>query len=325
LAYFIIIGVIAVLFMIGWFFWSFMSDSGNKVGVATPVCGIAFGLIFVVVTIFSSYHSLSYGHVGLVKNLGGRIENSAVGDGKGGIVWTAPWASVESANVQTQSKCADGRDSENNTCRTAYSAASQENTEVSVVGVINFNVDKDHISDLYVKQGANYEEKIIFPRVAQAMKDEVRKYKTADVIPNREEIRKNVTTVLKAELEPYSINVSDFLLTNIDFPNPEVKKSFDAKVIQVQNAAAAEQAVHVAEQNAKAQAATAQGKADQTRIEAEGQAAANKLVSQSLTPELIQFQMVQKLSPQIQAVGIPSGQGTIFDLGSLLTPKAPTK
>jgi len=53
-------------------------------------------------------------------------------------------------------------------------------------------------------------------------------------------------------------------------------------------------------------------------VRAEGQAAANRLLAESLTPNVIQFEALQRLGDNIQIALIPSGQGIILDPTTLL-------
>jgi hypothetical protein len=51
---------------------------------------------------------------------------------------------------------------------------------------------------------------------------------------------------------------------------------------------------------------------------AKGQAQANDLLNQSLSDKILQYQYIQKLTDKISVMLLPSGNGTIFDLKSLL-------
>jgi hypothetical protein len=56
---------------------------------------------------------------------------------------------------------------------------------------------------------------------------------------------------------------------------------------------------------------------------ANGQARANLRLSQSLTPELVRYTLVQKLAPNIQVLAIPSG--SIFNATDLFGRTAQTR
>ncbi len=81
--------------------------------------------------------------------------------------------------------------------------------------------------------------------------------------------------------------------------------AIEEKQVATQNAQAEQNKVAVSQAQAKQKAATAQGDADALRINAQGQADANNLLSASLTPQLIQFQALQKLAPNVQIALIP--------------------
>src|SRR3712207_8320274 len=56
----------------------------------------------------------------------------------------------------------------------------------------------------------------LFRSVAQVFKSETVKYRTIEVAPNREEIRVDVQRTLDAQLEEYGINVTDFLIEDLE-------------------------------------------------------------------------------------------------------------
>jgi prohibitin 2 len=186
---------------------------------------------------------------------------------------------------------------------------------------VNYPVSPVAIQKLYSNVGPNYVEVLIPPRVSNFIKEEIVLFNATDVLPNREAIRVAVRDKLKSELDPYSITVNDLLIDNIHFDD-DFTKAIEQKQVATQNAQAEQNKVQIADAQAKQVAATAQGASDKLRIEAEGQADANRTISASLTPELIQFQAVQKLAPNIQIALIPSGQGIILDPATLLKPPA---
>jgi hypothetical protein len=60
-------------------------------------------------------------------------------------------------------------------------------------------------------------------------------------------------------------------------------------------------------------------------IQAEAEAKANQLLAASLSPELVQYQYILKLSPGVQTIFVPSGNQFILPLpGSAGTPATTT-
>jgi regulator of protease activity HflC (stomatin/prohibitin superfamily) len=205
-------------------------------------------------------------------------------------------------------------------------AASKQSQNVFISTVLNFHVDPVNIQQLYTNIGPDYVVKVVQPRVSQVLKEETAKYnQAADILPNREDIRQNVTRRLTEELSARGIAVEDFLLTNISF-DKEFEAAITLKAVAEQNALAEQNKVAI--EAAKAEQAKQQGiaKANALREEANGQAAANVAINSSLTPLLVQFQALQKLGPELKIAILPAGQGLIIDPTTLLgglNPAAP--
>jgi prohibitin 2 len=136
-----------------------------------------------------------------------------------------------------------------------------------------------------------------------------------DILPNREEIRDAVKTKLIAALSPYSITVVDLLIDNIHF-SAAFTSAIEAKQIAIQNALEEQQKIAVAKAQADQRVAAAQGDAEAVLIAARAQAQANDLLDKSLTPQLIQYTAIQKLSDNVSLVLVPQDGNFLFNLGS---------
>ena len=274
---------------------------------------VGLGILIVgniLVTIWSSIYQVPAGSLGIVYSFG-----AIVGQTDEGLQVVAPWRSVEPASTQIQSRLygpTTGGD-------TTLNSFSIETQKVYVVATVNYHVSKDHIQDLYRTVGRNYAEVLIDPRVYQDFKDETVKYKSVDVAPHREEIRKVVRERITAELQAQSIVVDDVLLKDIHFDKP-FEDAIEEKQIQSQNALAEEQKVAAEHQKARQAVEIATGQGDAALIKADKEAQANQLLTKSITPDLVQYLTVQKLAPNVQVMMLPSGNQ--FILGSdMLKPK----
>jgi len=156
------------------------------------------------------------------------------------------------------------------------------------------------------KWGSSWEEKIINSKVREVVRDVVGQY-TAEQLPEmRNEIATSIHTKVRQKVEGLENN--PVILSSVELRNIVLPTKIKEKIEQVQ---AAKQDVTIAEQEkekAKQQAQKAaevargvaqknrieaQGEADKIRIEAEEQAKANRLISASLTPELIQLEQIK--------------------------------
>jgi regulator of protease activity HflC (stomatin/prohibitin superfamily) len=252
-------------------------------------------------TVLASVKPIEAGHVGVVYQFG-----EIVGQKEEGLQFIAPWQSIRTESVQVQRFRFDDI--------TAFSAETQD---VFVVATVNFSVSPGAVQQLYRSVGANWFDRLIEPRVNNFFKEETVKYQTVEVGPNREQIRTAVKNRLSADLEPFSITINDLLIDNIDF-RPEFKEAIEQKQIAAQDALREQERIQQRTFEAQQVVATAKGEADAIRERANGQADANRALAQSLTPEVIQFQALEKLADNIQIALIPSGQGVILDPTTLL-------
>lgn len=246
-------------------------------------------LIFIVVSIVSSVKAIPVGKVAIVYQFGAIVDQKSEG-----LQVVYPWRDVKLANVMVQKQ------------QMQLQCFSQETQDVTVDVTINFRVSPEFIKELYRSIGPSYYDVVIKPKILQITKDETVKYKTVEVAPNRENIRKAVQTRLQTELKANSIDVVDVLIENIDF-SPAFKAAIEGKQIATQKALEELEVVK-----------SVQYRAQQVVEKAKGDAEANRLLSNSLTPQIIQYTMIQKLSDKIQVIMLPSGNGLIIDPKSLL-------
>ena len=156
------------------------------------------------------------------------------------------------------------------------------------------------------KWGSSWEEKIINSKVREVVRDVVGQY-TAEKLPEmRNEIAAAIQTKVAEKinaLEGTPVTLSSVELRNIVLP-AKIKGKIEEVQAAKQDVTIAEQQKEKAKQQAQKNAEiargeaernriVAQGQADKIRIEAEEQAKANKLISSSLTPSLIELEQIK--------------------------------
>jgi len=241
------------------------------------------------------------GHVGVVYQFG-----EIVGQKGEGLQFIWPWQDLRIESVQVQRYRFEN-----------VTAFSQETQDVFFIATLNYSVSPAAVQTLYRTVGPNWFDRLIEPRVLNFFKEETVKYETVAVGPNRENIRRAVRERLSAELAPFSIEINDLLIDNIEF-SAEFKAAIEQKQIATQDALREQERVRQRQFEAQQQIELARGEAESIRVRAEGQAEANRLLAASLTPEVIQFQALQQLGDNIQIALIPAGQGIIIDPATLL-------
>ena len=133
----------------------------------------------------------------------------------------------------------------------------------------------------YRKTTEELEQSVILTEVKNAYKDIAGLYETDSLINNRPAFEKEVENLLKERL-----SLRGFTFSNIQSsvkPNDVLQAAIDAKNTAVQNALKVENEKKAAIAEADKVVAAAKGKAD-----------ANRILQQSITPELIQLKAVEK-------------------------------
>jgi regulator of protease activity HflC (stomatin/prohibitin superfamily) len=258
---------------------------------------------------FRSFHSVDAGHVLVVRQFG-----EIVGQRGDGFQTIAPWQTAEDVSTQVESQRfqMDDRGGTAEDAIRSGPAISEETQPVYAVVTLNYRVSDQAVQELYTDVGSTFFEKVVAPRVFQVFKNETVKFKSVSVAPNREQIRQAVQAELDRQLDGFSIDVVDFLINDLDFPQ-EFTAAIERKQVATQDALAARQKV----EQSKAEA--------QQEIErARGQAQAQRLRASALTDRNLQFEALQILKeapPQI--VFLPAGQGNLLDPSTFLK-SAPT-
>jgi regulator of protease activity HflC (stomatin/prohibitin superfamily) len=267
----------------------------------------AVGVVWLLATVFGFMLSpVASGEVGIVRQFG-----VIVGQRPSGVQFVLPWQTLETENIKTQhytfSNQGDRKDQ--------LTAASQDTQDVFMDATLNYGLSESAVQNLLKTVGTNWFETLVFPRVQNDVKEQTVKYEATAVLSNREKIRADTKAQLQSELQPYSINVSDFLINNVDF-NPDFKAAVEAKQAAVQNAVRAQNdataAVNKAEGDKQAAIKAAEGEAAAIKAKADAQAAANQEIAASVTPQLVAYQEALAHT-QWRPTVISNGGGTIVD------------
>lgn len=202
-------------------------------------------------------------------------------------------------------------------------AASSEYQTVKLTGVMNYHIDGSSAADLYQRVGDDFADKILDPAFNDYIKSVVPNYSIGTILGKRDEIRQQAKSDLQANLSQYHIIVDDIYIANIAF-SPEYEAAIEAKQVAQQQVETEKQVTQQRIQQAQQQIEQAKGNAQSAIENAKGQATANDLLNASLSEKVLLNLYIQKLAPGIKTLVIPSGSGTIFNLGDLLNGAAPT-
>jgi regulator of protease activity HflC (stomatin/prohibitin superfamily) len=201
----------------------------------------------------------------------------------------------------------------------------KDGQQVFIDASVIYAVDPLKVVKLYSTWRFAYEDQFVRTQARGIIRDVASQYGVEEIVSTkRAELEQLVTDRMFEVFEENNLVLRDFVLRNIRFSD-EYAAAVEQKQIaeqQAQQAAfvveqkrqEAEQARQVAQGQADAQVIAARGEAEALLIQAQAQAEANRTIAASLTPELIQYQYVTTLAPNVQTIFIPSGQQFILPL-----------
>jgi len=193
-----------------------------------------------------------------------------------------------------------------------------------------YALDPDQVVNLNILWQGRFEDSVVRPIARSVILDAVSQYNTEELISTkRAEMEKIITENIRKKFVAQNLILSDFILRDITF-SPEFTKAIEQKQVAEQQALQAQLIVEQRRQEAEQARQVAQGQADARIIQAQADAKALELVSQILksNPDLLTYQYINKLTPNIQVMLVPSNAPFILPQlqGSqvLQTPQTPT-
>jgi len=150
--------------------------------------------------------------------------------------------------------------------------------------VLNFDPVPESMALLYRNVGSNYIAKIITPIVEGVLKDVIGGYNAADIVANREEVRKSVEMELYNQLPGEYVRNVRFQMINIEYDDAFEQSIVDKQVAEQKALTAKNNTIRIQEE------------ASQKIITAEAEAKAMQIKASALTanPKLTQYEAVQK-------------------------------
>lgn len=197
-----------------------------------------------------------------------------------------------------------------------------------------YRVDPDQVVNIHIAWQDRYSDDLVRPLARGVIRDAVSQFRVDEVISTkRAEMTQQIKFVLSEKFLANGLVLEDFILRNITF-SPEYAASVEQKQIAEQQAQQAkfvveqrrqeaEQARQVAKGEGDAVVLRAQGDADAIIIKAEADAEALYLIAAALqgNQDLLTYTYIQKLSPNIQVMLLPSDNPFLFPLPTIGPPE----
>lgn len=293
----------------------------KSLGAVTTAIIIAI----IAIVLFICAVRIPAGYVGVVYNMNGGISKKTLSQG-----WhlISPTQDVTTYSIGIeQSYLTSGNDGDSKNDE-SFEVPSNDGKGLTVDMTFTYRYDADKVADTFTRfkgqSGKDVKDIFIKPNIVSWTKEVTAQYSVIDLLGDkRASLNSELTEYMKQKFEPYGIVIESVSLINID-PDDETRSAVQKKVnaqqdlelakIEQQTANVnAEKEKEVAITKANQEKETAQIEAEAKLIEAQAQADANRMIAESLTPELIQQQMYEKWNGQLPTVQTGSDSSIIVD------------
>lgn len=254
--------------------------------IAIPVVFIAIVLI---ILLAKSAVTIDSGHAGVVhETLGQGVDPKEPALGPGFHI-IAPWNRVIDYETRQQEM------------PEKMSVLSSNGLDIKLDASVLFEPDSDNLGRLHNEKGQEYMSRVLQPAIRSAARSVVGRYTPEQLYSSkRDAIQDEILEETKKIVEPQFIQINDILIRDVTLP-PTIKEAIERKLKQEQESLEYEFRL-----------VTAEKEAQKVRIEAQGKADANKILSASLTDKILRDKGIDatiKLSesPNSKVIVIGSG------------------
>jgi len=260
-----------------------------KISIGGKGTSFIIAVIIVVLIILDGLVSVPPGHVGIIYDRGRGVLADELPEG---LHLKIPfWQVSYLTDVRTQEYTMSVAAGEGAVYSDdSMTAPTSDGQTVWVDATVLFHVDRTMAAELFATVGPDYVQKIVRPIARSQIRSQIAKYTAIDVYAKkRDDAEKGIDERIKELYAEKDIVLEKLLLRHIAFS--------DQYALAIEEKQVAEQRIQKAEYQ-KLEAAELKEK---IIIEAEAEAEAISLKGQSLrlNPQVIQFEFVQKMAPDI--------------------------
>ena len=261
------------------------------------------GILLLLVLLPSAITYINPGHVGiLIHRAGGGVDAKPLGPG---LHPRNPLLSqIEEYPVFMQTLVL-GRGSAAGAGNDEINVNSVEGQPISLDVSMSFELEPARVPALYQTFRTNIEtiqHGYVKQAIRQALQEVVGTEPIADVIgPKKADVVNLAQAKLSQRLAPYGIVVKQFTINELR-PPQSVIDAINQKNVMQQAALTAQNELQKNQFQAQGDSIKAAGRAKAITAEAEAQARANELLARSISPTLVQYEMVKKWNGQMPQV-----------------------
>jgi len=257
------------------------------------------------------------GYVGIIVNLFGDDKGPSHRELNVGMHWIAPWKKVYRFPMFQQNQIWDeahGYDS--------FIFQTAEGLNVTADIGLSYHLKEGMVHTLFAKyrRGINEITDVFIRNYARdAINKAASKMKVEDLYGvDKQEFIESVQTQLKTDLDPMGIAIDRvYLIGTLHFPE-KVVAALNSKIEATQRAQQRENELREAKAQAEKEIAKAHGEAQSILLRAEAEANANMLLAQSITQEIIFYEVIRRWDGSLPKV--IGSSNPIIDMREVLKP-----
>lgn len=209
----------------------------------------------------------------------------------------------------------------------SITARTSDGQEIYVDASVIYQINPEKVVDVHILWQDRYSADLVRAQSRGIIRDAVSQFTVDQVISaKRFDLVAYIEQELNIKLEENGLSLVDFVLRNITF-TPEYAASVEQKQIAEQQAKQAalvveqkkqeaQQAIETARGEAESVVIAAEGAAEARLIEAQAEAEALALIQSAIAdnPELLTYQYITKLAPNISTMLLPAESPFVFQL-----------
>ncbi|MEM6514668.1 MAG: prohibitin family protein [Bacteroidota bacterium] len=247
-----------------------------------------FAVVVALILVAKSVVTIESGHAGVLYQLSGGVDPDSEPLGEG-INFVAPWNSVIEYEVRQQE------------VPEKMSVLSSNGLDIKLDASVLYQPSYKDLPKLHKNKGKDYLRRVLQPAIRSAARSVVGRYTPEQLYSTkRDAIQQEIFDETKKIVEDQYIQLNSVLIRDVTLP-PTIKQAIERKLKQEQESLEYEFRL-----------VTAEKEAEKVRIEAQGKADANKILSASLTDKILQDKGIDatiKLaeSPNSKVIVVGSG------------------
>ncbi len=256
-------------------------------------------LILLVGILYSCIIQIGAGEVG-VKKLFGKVHNDVLGSG---LHFINPLLEVEKMDIKTQNYTMSGvQDEGNKSGDDAIRVLTSDGLEVTIDLTVLYRVLPTDAPSILRETGADYKDKIVRPLTRTKIRDNSVYYEAVSLYSNRrDEFQQRIFKSIDADFKKRGLVLEQLLVRNITLPE-SVKAAIEQKINAEQEA----QKMQFVLQKEKQEA-------ERKRVEAQGIADYQHIISESLTEKQLQYESIKA---QLELAKSPNAKVLIMGKGN---------